>query len=111
MTATATSSLAALRAEPSAATFSPYEPLCRACGAPLRHTFVDLGMSPLCESFVPADRLNAMEPFYPLHARVCATCFLVQLEQYVAPQDIFNEYAYYSSYSDSWVRHAEAYVE
>ena len=57
--------------------------MCRFCGAPLRHTFVDLGMSPLCESYVPADQLDAMEPFYPLHVRVCERCFLVQLEEFV----------------------------
>jgi SAM-dependent methyltransferase len=84
---------------------------CRFCAAPLRHTFVDLGSSPLCESFLTAAELNRMEPFYPLHAYVCETCFLVQLEQYVAPEDIFTEYAYFSSYSDSWVAHARAYVE
>ena len=81
-------------------------PLCRFCGADLRHTFVDLGMSPLCESYVPADRLGAMEPFYPLHARTCERCLLVQLEEFVTPDEIFTEYAYFSSYSDSWVAHA-----
>jgi SAM-dependent methyltransferase len=86
-------------------------PTCRFCAAPLRHTFVDLGMSPLCESYVPAERLGAMEPFYPLHARVCERCLLVQLEEFVAPEDIFTEYAYFSSYSDSWVAHARDYVE
>jgi C-methyltransferase C-terminal domain/Putative zinc binding domain/Methyltransferase domain len=86
-------------------------PGCRFCDAPLRHTFVDLGMSPLCESYVPAERLNAMEPFYPLHARICESCLLVQLEEFVAPDEIFREYAYFSSYSDSWVAHARAYVE
>lgn len=86
-------------------------PVCRFCGAELRHTFVDLGMSPLCESYVAATQLNHMEPFYPLHAYVCQSCFLVQLEEYVSPSDIFSEYAYFSSYSDSWVRHAECYVE
>jgi hypothetical protein len=86
-------------------------PSCRFCAAPLRHTFVDLGMSPLCESYVPADSLNAMEPFYPLHARICDQCLLVQLEEFVAPDQIFTEYAYFSSYSDSWVAHARAYVE
>jgi C-methyltransferase C-terminal domain/Putative zinc binding domain/Methyltransferase domain len=86
-------------------------PGCRLCDAPLRHTFVDLGMSPLCESYVPAERLNAMEPFYPLHARICERCLLVQLEELVAPDEIFTEYAYFSSYSDSWVAHARAYVE
>jgi SAM-dependent methyltransferase len=87
------------------------EPTCRFCAAPLRHTFVDLGMSPLCESYVPAERANAMEPFYPLHARICERCLLVQLEEFVAPDEIFTEYAYFSSYSDSWVAHARAYVE
>jgi hypothetical protein len=86
-------------------------PSCRFCAAPLRHTFVDLGMSPLCESYVPAKRLSAMEPFYPLHVRICARCLLVQLEEFVAPEEIFSEYAYFSSYSDSWVAHARDYVE
>jgi SAM-dependent methyltransferase len=86
-------------------------PACRFCSAPLRHTFVDLGMSPLCESYVPLERLGSMEPFYPLHARVCERCLLVQLEEFVAPEDIFTEYAYFSSYSDSWVAHARDYVE
>jgi SAM-dependent methyltransferase len=86
-------------------------PLCRFCYAPLKQTVVDLGMSPLCESYVPADQLNAMEPFYPLHVRVCERCYLVQLEQYVSPEHIFSEYAYFSSYSDSWLKHAATYVE
>lgn len=72
-------------------------------------TFVDLGMSPLCESFLPADQLNRMEPFFPLHALVCDDCFLVQLQEYVSPEHIFTEYAYFSSYSTSWVAHARAY--
>ncbi len=70
---------------------------CRFCGARLRRTFVDLGMSPLCESYVSAEKLNEMEPFYPLHAYVCEKCFLVQLGEYVSPADIFSEYAYFSS--------------
>ena len=86
-------------------------PRCRFCAAPLRNTFVDLGMSPLCESYVPEERLGAMEPFYPLHVRVCDQCLLVQLEEFVAPDEIFTEYAYFSSYSDSWVAHAGDYVE
>src|SRR5262245_37112481 len=86
-------------------------PRCRFCAAPLRHTFVDLGMSPLCESYLPAHRANAMEPFYPLHAKVCESCLLVQLEEFVAAEDIFTEYAYFSSYSDSWVAHARNYAE
>ena len=71
----------------------------------------DLGASPLCESFLTADQLNQMEPFYPLRADVCEECWLVQLERYVAPEAIFTEYAYFSSYSDSWVRHARDYTD
>jgi hypothetical protein len=85
-------------------------PACRFCSAPLEHTFVDLGMSPLCESFLSIDELNAMEPFYPLNVHVCGSCFLVQLEEYVAPEKIFTHYAYFSSYSESWLRHAQNYV-
>jgi hypothetical protein len=84
---------------------------CRFCGSTLIHTFVDLGMSPLCESYVSAEQLNHMEPFYPLHAYVCDQCFLVQLLEFVTPEDIFSEYAYFSSYSDSWKQHARRYVE
>src|SRR5262245_23686178 len=84
---------------------------CRFCRAALKHTFVDLGMSPLCQTHIEPDELNHMEPFYPLHAWVCHVCFLVQLEQYVAPGDIFSDYAYFSSYSDSWVEHARRYTE
>jgi hypothetical protein len=86
-------------------------PACRFCGAPLVRSVVDLGMSPLCESFLPADRADAMEPFYPLHVRVCDECLLVQLPAYVPPEEIFREYAYFSSYSDSWLTHAREYVE
>jgi 2-polyprenyl-3-methyl-5-hydroxy-6-metoxy-1,4-benzoquinol methylase len=84
---------------------------CLFCGAPLRMTFVDLGMSPLCESYVSREQLNHMEPFYPLHAFVCENCFLVQLDKYVSPAEIFTEYAYFSSYSDSWVQHMKRYTE
>jgi SAM-dependent methyltransferase len=84
---------------------------CRSCGAVLRRTFVDLGMSPLCESFLAPDRLDEMEPFYPLDVRICEHCLLVQLPAYVGSAEIFGEYAYFSSYSDSWVRHAQRYVE
>jgi C-methyltransferase C-terminal domain/Putative zinc binding domain/Methyltransferase domain len=84
---------------------------CRFCGTALEHTFVDLGMSPLCESYLPADQLNQMEPFYPLHVYVCANCFLVQLEAYVSPEHIFTDYAYFSSYSDSWLAHAKRYTD
>jgi 2-polyprenyl-3-methyl-5-hydroxy-6-metoxy-1,4-benzoquinol methylase len=86
-------------------------PRCLHCKTPLRQTFVDLGMSPLCESYLPADKLNSMEPFYPLHVYVCENCLLVQLEEYVAPEHIFSEYAYFSSYADSWVDHMRRYAE
>ncbi|HSQ64551.1 MAG TPA: class I SAM-dependent methyltransferase [Polyangiaceae bacterium] len=84
---------------------------CLFCRTPLRHTFVDLGMSPLCESYVSGEQLNSMEPFYPLHVYVCESCFLVQLEEFVSPSDIFTEYAYFSSYAESWVEHMRRYAE
>jgi len=84
---------------------------CRFCGASLEHTVVDLGMSPLCESFVHPERANEMEPFYPLHVWVCDRCLLVQLEEYVRPDEIFTEYAYFSSFSTSWVEHARRYAD
>ncbi|NTV10998.1 MAG: class I SAM-dependent methyltransferase [Zoogloea sp.] len=86
-------------------------PVCRFCGAPLDTTFVDLGSSPLCQTHICQDQLQDMEPFYPLHAQVCTRCFLVQLQEFVAPDAIFSEYAYFSSYSASWVAHAERYAE
>jgi SAM-dependent methyltransferase len=84
---------------------------CLSCGAALRHTFVDLGMSPLCESYVAEEQLDHMEPFYPLHVYVCHECFLVQLHEYVSPERIFTEYAYFSSYADSWVEHMRHYAD
>lgn len=84
--------------------------VCRLCGATLTHTFVDLGMSPLCESYVAEGDLDAAEVFYPLHVRQCASCLLVQLPAYVSGEDIFSDYAYFSSYSDSWVAHAKRYA-
>jgi C-methyltransferase C-terminal domain/Putative zinc binding domain/Methyltransferase domain len=84
---------------------------CRFCSASLTHTFVDLGMSPLCESYLATEQLNQMEPFYPLHVRVCNKCYLVQLDEYVSAEHIFSEYAYFSSYSDSWLKHASDFVE
>lgn len=83
---------------------------CRLCGAGLRHTFTDLGMSPPCEAFVPASKLGIPETFYPLHVFVCEQCLLVQLPEHVSPDEIFTEYAYFSSYSDSWLAHAKAYA-
>jgi SAM-dependent methyltransferase len=83
---------------------------CRFCGEPLHFTFVNLGMSPLCESFLSPEQLNQMEAFYPLHVFVCESCFLVQLDEYVSPEDIFTEYAYFSSYANTWLQHAERYT-
>jgi SAM-dependent methyltransferase len=84
--------------------------ICRFCGTELHRVLLDLGMSPLCESYVPAGQLNHMEPFYPLKVFVCDNCFLVQVGEYVSPEDIFSEYAYFSSFSDSWLRHSEKYA-
>lgn len=87
------------------------EIICRLCGATVTRTFVDLGMSPLCENYLTADQVDGPEPFYPLHVRVCDECLLVQLPAYVSGEEIFSHYAYFSSYSDSWVAHAERFVE
>ena len=84
--------------------------VCRACGTPLRETFADLGMSPLANSFIHSDHADKMEPFYPLHAFVCSACRLVQLAEFETPQAIFGDYSYFSSFSDSWLRHAETYA-
>jgi SAM-dependent methyltransferase len=84
---------------------------CRFCGSELRHTFVDLGMSPLCESYLSLEQLNQMEPFYPLHVYVCDRCFLVQLQEYVKPEDIFTEYAYFSSYANTLLEHSRNYTQ
>lgn len=84
---------------------------CRLCGAQLNRTFVNLGMSPLCESFLKAQQLDEMEPYFPLHVLICDSCLLVQIKQYVSSKTIFQEYAYFSSYSTSWVAHAATYVE
>lgn len=86
-------------------------PTCRHCDSRLEVSFCDLGMSPLANSYLSAEQLDRMEPFYPLHAYVCAECFLVQLQEFETPEQIFTEYAYFSSYSDSWVAHAKAYVD
>jgi SAM-dependent methyltransferase len=84
---------------------------CRFCGAPVEAVFADLGMSPLANSYLPPERVNAMEPFYPLRALVCGNCFLVQLEEFETPQEIFSDYAYFSSYSSSWLEHSRRYAE
>jgi SAM-dependent methyltransferase len=83
---------------------------CLGCAAPLTRTFVDLGRTPLANSFVPVGRLKP-DPLYPLHARVCDRCLLVQVEPVVPPAEIFSDYAYFSSYSDSWLAHCRAYAE
>lgn len=84
---------------------------CRFCSTALEHTVVNLGTSPLCESYVHKDDFNKPEPFFPLHVYVCHECFLAQIDEFVPPEEIFTEYAYFSSYSDSWVQHAKEYCE
>ena len=84
---------------------------CRFCGSDLRRTFVDLGLSPLCETYPSAADLNRGETYYPLHVYVCEKCWLVQLEEYESPEQIFSDYAYFSSFSDSWLKHCDRYCE
>jgi hypothetical protein len=84
---------------------------CRVCDAPLSKTFANLGLSPLANSYVRPDRVKAGEMWYPLHVYVCESCFLVQLEEFEAPDQIFGDYAYFSSFSSSWLKHAETYAE
>ena len=84
---------------------------CRLCDAPLTHVFADLGMCPVANSLVTEERAAAMEPFYPLRALVCDRCFLVQSEEFEAPEGIFSDYAYFSSYSTGWLAHSRAYTE
>ena len=84
---------------------------CRFCGAPVEAVFADLGMSPLANSYLPPESANGMEPFYPLRALVCGKCFLVQLEEFETPERIFSDYAYFSSYSSSWLAHSRRYAE
>jgi SAM-dependent methyltransferase len=85
--------------------------VCRFCATQLQHSFIDLGMSPLSNAYLKPEQLNCMEPFYPLHAWVCEQCKLVQLEEFESPESIFSDYAYFSSYSPSWLAHAKAYTE
>jgi hypothetical protein len=84
---------------------------CRFCDNELELSFVDLGMSPLSNSYIPPEKLQKMEPFYPLHAFLCDQCFLVQLSEFESPENIFSEYAYFSSYSQSWLEHAKNYTD
>ena len=83
---------------------------CRFCATPLKHEFVDLGLSPISNAFIRPDQLDQKEAFYPLHAFVCSECFLVQLEEFESPDEIFSDYVYFSSYSDSWLAHANRFV-
>lgn len=84
---------------------------CRFCENPLRHTFARLGMSPLSNSYIPKEKLQQMEPFYPLNVYVCEQCFLVQLPEFESPGHIFSDYAYFSSFSETWLEHARDYVD
>src|SRR6476620_3096410 len=84
---------------------------CRHCGMPVKHSFCDLGMSPLANSYLSEDQVDQPETFFPLHARVCSNCFLVQVGEFERPDAIFTDYAYFSSYSQSWLDHARAYVQ
>jgi SAM-dependent methyltransferase len=96
---------------PSPARPVPGATACRHCGAPLELTVVDLGKSPLCQTVLTLDQLEQEERFYPLHVRACERCWLVQIPEFVPPEEIFTEYAYFSAYSDSWVEHARRYVD
>src|SRR5688572_12051637 len=84
---------------------------CRFCQTPLQHTVVHLGMSPLCQDFINPEELKSMTPFYPLHVYVCEQCFLVQLEEFATPEEIYHDYLYFSSYSDTWLRHSKLYSD
>jgi 2-polyprenyl-3-methyl-5-hydroxy-6-metoxy-1,4-benzoquinol methylase len=84
---------------------------CRFCGKDLKHIFVDLGISPLANSYLKPEDLDRMEPHYPLKVYVCDACYLVQLPVFESPENIFGDYAYFSSFSESWLRHAKAYTE
>ena len=84
--------------------------LCRLCGSTDLHSVVDLGATPPCERFLTADQLDDPEPTYPLHLRVCRDCLLAQVPPLITPEDTFTEYAYFSSFSTSWVAHAERFV-
>jgi SAM-dependent methyltransferase len=84
--------------------------VCRFCDAPLKDTFVDLGVSPLSNSYIDPSQRHRGEIFFPLHVYVCRSCFLVQLPEFESPENIFSDYAYFSSFSDSWLVHCEQYA-
>jgi 2-polyprenyl-3-methyl-5-hydroxy-6-metoxy-1,4-benzoquinol methylase len=94
---------------PSDVQHKPATGRCRFCGTGLQRTFIDLGLSPLCETYPAAADFHRGEVYYPLHVYVCENCFLVQLEEYESAESIFSDYAYFSSYSDSWLKHSENY--
>ena len=85
--------------------------VCRFCGQTLEQIFVDLGMSPLANSYLTSAQLHQMEPFYPLRIYICRGCLLVQAEEFESPDSIFGDYAYFASYSDSWLQHAKTYAD
>lgn len=87
-----------------------HRPTCLGCGAALTRTFIDLGLSPLANNYISLDKKNIPDPLYPLHARVCDDCLLVQVDRVVPPEEMFSEYAYFSSYSESWLAHCKAYT-
>src|SRR4030042_5684725 len=84
---------------------------CRFCKTELKHLFVSLGSLPLSNAFLTKEQLNKIEPFYPLNVYACSNCFLVQVEEFETPENIFSDYAYFSSYSDTWLKHAKDYVD
>jgi hypothetical protein len=84
---------------------------CRFCGEPLESTFADLGLQPLCENYLSANQLTNMEPYYPLHVYFCKKCFLVQLQESITPQEMYNKYSYFSSSSKGWLKHCESYAD
>ena len=90
---------------------SSHQAHCRFCSTPLRHVVADLGMSPMANAYRRPEEMSRMERFYPLRAYVCEQCLLVQLEEFESPQEIFSDYAYFSSYSESWLRHAQRYAD
>ena len=84
---------------------------CRFCNKKLKYTFANLGVSPLANSYLKEDQLQSMEPFFPLHVWVCKSCYLVQLSEFQSPETIFSDYAYFSSYSESWLKHAKDFTK
>lgn len=84
---------------------------CRFCGKSLNYIFLSLGSAPLSNAYLKKEDLGKMEPFYPLDVYVCEECFLVQLPEFESPEHIFSDYAYFSSYSDTWLKHAKEYAD